>query len=178
MRNQAPDVLGYYRQPGVMTSAGAQAGRLAGLPAEVGGLAGVTHGVLVHEHLAGLYEFEMPDERRDSVHLRPAERLLERISAEDGRPLDMARPAAARVAGNCRHFTVLPVTMLRAQGRRGRGAASAATSRRASSRTTGCASSGTPPGSAGCWPTRSLTPSSETGSGSASTSWTCRGTSS
>lgn len=117
MRNQAPDVLGYYRQPGVMTSAGAQAGLLAGLPGDVGGLAGVTHGVLVHEHLAGLYGFEMPDERRDSVHLRPAERLLERISAEDGRPLGTARPAPARVAGNCRHFSVLLVTMLRAQGR-------------------------------------------------------------
>jgi Transglutaminase-like superfamily len=116
MQNGTPDVLGYYERPGVMTSAGSQAGLLAGLPAGIGGLAGVTHGVLVHEHLAGLYGFQLPDERRDSVHLRRAEQLLERIITEDGRPLGVARPAAQRVAGNCRHFTVLAVTMLRAQG--------------------------------------------------------------
>jgi hypothetical protein len=116
MRNETLDVLGYYGQPGVMTSAGAQAGLLAGLPADAAGLAAVTHGVLVHEHLTGLYGFTLPDERRDSVHLRRAEQLLERIAAEDARPLGVARPAAQRVAGNCRHFTVLLVTMLRAAG--------------------------------------------------------------
>jgi hypothetical protein len=114
---QLPDGgLGYYQRPGVMTSAGAQAGLLDGLPAGVGALAGVAQGVLVHEHLTRLYGFELPADRRDSVHLRPAERLLERIAAQDARPLDVARPPAGRVAGNCRHFTVLLVTMLRAQG--------------------------------------------------------------
>ncbi len=116
MRDETPDVLGYYRRPGVLTSAGSQAGLLAGLPADIGGVAGVTHGVLVHEHLTGLYGFRLPDGRRDSVHLRRAEQLLERIITEDGRPLRVARPAAERVAGNCRHFTVLAVTMLRASG--------------------------------------------------------------
>ena len=110
------DVLDYYTRPGVMTSAGSQARLLAGLPPGIGGLAAVTQGVLVHEHLTGLYGFELPDGRRDSVHLRRAEQLLQRISAEDGRPLTVARPAPARVAGICRHFTVLVVTMLRAQG--------------------------------------------------------------
>ena len=36
--------------------------------------------------------------------------------ALDARPLGTARPPAARVAGNCRHFSVLMVAMLRAQG--------------------------------------------------------------
>jgi hypothetical protein len=116
MRDGTLDVLGYYGQPGVMTSAGAQAGLLAGLPADAAGLAAVIQGVLIHEHLTGLYGFTLPDERRDSVHLRRAEQLLERIAAADSRPLDVARPAAQRVAGNCRHFTVLLVTMLRAAG--------------------------------------------------------------
>ena len=116
MLNEAQDALGYYRRPGVMTSAGAQARHLDGLPADVGGLAGVVQGVLVHEHLTGWYGFELPDGRSDSVHLRPAEQLLERIITEDSRPLGVARAAAERVAGNCRQFTVLTVTMLRAQG--------------------------------------------------------------
>jgi hypothetical protein len=63
-----------------------------------------------------LYGFSLPDERRDTVHLRRAERLLERIAAADGRPLDVARPAAGRIAANCRQFTVLSLTMLRARG--------------------------------------------------------------
>lgn len=95
----AQAVLGYYARPGMMTSAGAHAGRLAGLPPGIAGAAGVTHGALVHEHLTALYGFSLPDDRRDSVHLRRAERLLERIIAADGRPLDVARPAAERVAG-------------------------------------------------------------------------------
>jgi hypothetical protein len=36
-------------------------------------------------------------------------RLLERIMARENRPLDTARKVANRVAGNCRHFTVLTV---------------------------------------------------------------------
>ena len=63
MRSGITDVLAYYQRPGVMTSAGSQAGLLAGLPADIGGLAGLTHGVLVHEHLTGLYGFELPDQR-------------------------------------------------------------------------------------------------------------------
>jgi len=108
--------LAYYQRPGVMTSAGEHAGRLDGLPADAGALAELTQGLLVHEHLTGLYGFELPAQRRDSVHLRPAELLLERIIAEDASPLTVARPAASRVAGNCRHFTVLLVTLLRARG--------------------------------------------------------------
>ncbi|HEY6481456.1 MAG TPA: transglutaminase domain-containing protein [Streptosporangiaceae bacterium] len=109
-------VLGYYARPGVMTSAGTHAGRLAGLPPGIAGAAGVTHGVLVHEHMTALYGFSLPPERRDTVHLRRAERLLERIAAADGRPLDEARPVTERTAANCRQFTVLALTMLRAQG--------------------------------------------------------------
>jgi hypothetical protein len=116
MAATAQAVLGYYARPGVMTSAGTQAGRLAGLPPGIGAAAAVTHGVLVHEHLADLYGITLPRDRRDTVHLRRAERLLERIAAADGRPLDVARPAAGRMAANCRQFTVLAVTMLRAQG--------------------------------------------------------------
>ena len=42
--------------------------------------------------------------------------MLERLLAVDGQPLPVARPVEARLVGVCRHFTVLLVTMLRAQG--------------------------------------------------------------
>jgi hypothetical protein len=112
----AMQTLSYYAQPGRMTSAGQHAPLLDGLPRDVAGLARVGHGLLIHEHLAEIYGVQLSEADRSSVHIRPADELLDRIVARDARPLADARPAAGRVACNCRHFTVVMVTMLRAQG--------------------------------------------------------------
>jgi hypothetical protein len=106
----------FYRQPGMMTSAGRYAPLLDDLPREIASLAGIAQGLLLHEQIAPNYGVELSDERRATVHIRPVEGLLERLTAEDSRPLGVARAPEARLAGNCRHFTVLLVTMLRAQG--------------------------------------------------------------
>ena len=106
----------HYLRPGVMTAAGPGQPLLAGLPRGVAGLAGVAHGLLIHEHIAGAYGVTLTDERRASVHVRPVAALLGQIAAEDGRPLIQAREPARRLPGNCRHYTVLAVAMLRAQG--------------------------------------------------------------
>ena len=108
--------LAFATQPAVMTSAGKHAPLFDGLPREVAGLAGVAQGLLIHEHIAPAYGVELSEDHRRSVHIRPVERILERLLAEDGRPLTSARPAETRLAGNCRQFTVLLVAMLRAQG--------------------------------------------------------------
>lgn len=108
--------LGYYSEPGIMTALGRYAPVLDGLPSEVADLAIVVQGLMLHEHLAEHYGVILSDEDRSAVHVRPVEGLLERIMARDDRPLETARPPAARVAGNCRHFTVLMVAILRAQG--------------------------------------------------------------
>jgi hypothetical protein len=42
--------------------------------------------------------------------------MLDRLLAHDGRPLSAARPVALRLVGVCRHFSVLLVAALRAQG--------------------------------------------------------------
>src|SRR5579864_8768628 len=94
----------FYAQPTGFTSPGNHAEALAGLPADPAALAEIAHGLIVHEHMAGMYGFEMPAERRASVHLRPVSRLLDEIFAEDGRPLEVAREPSARLPGNCRHF--------------------------------------------------------------------------
>lgn len=111
-----PDSTAFYSRPAGFTSPGSHASALAGLPADPAALAEVAHGLIVHEHMAGMYGFELPAQRRASVHLRPVSRLLDRAFAEDGRPLDVAREPSARVAGNCRHFTVFTVAALRAHG--------------------------------------------------------------
>jgi Transglutaminase-like superfamily len=99
-----------------MTSPGSHATAFAGLPAGVAALADVAHGLIVHEYMTGNYGFDLAEERRATVHIRPVASMLDRILAEDGRPLTIAREPARRFAGDCRHFTVLTVAMLRAQG--------------------------------------------------------------
>jgi hypothetical protein len=116
MQVQDRPTLPFYTQPAIMTSAGRYAPLLDRLPRDIAGLATVAHGLLVHEHLASAYGVTLSGEDRSSVHIRPVERLLERIVARDDRPLDTTRAVADRVAGNCRHFTVLMVAMLRTQG--------------------------------------------------------------
>jgi hypothetical protein len=107
---------GYYLKPGVMTAPGAYGPLLAGLPPGIAGVAGVAHGLMIHEHLAGSYGVTLTPADRASVHVRPVAGLLERIAARDAAPLTTARQPASRLAGNCRHFTVLAVAALRAQG--------------------------------------------------------------
>jgi hypothetical protein len=106
----------FYVRPAVMTSPGRHSQAFDGLPGDVAGLATIAQGIFVHEHMASAYGVTLSDERRGSVHIRPIERLLERLIAEDDRPLTTARPPQRRLAGNCRHYSVLMVAMLRAHG--------------------------------------------------------------
>jgi hypothetical protein len=106
----------FYTRPGATTSPGRYAPALADLPRDIPGLAAIGHGLLIHEHMTQGYGVTLSDEERDSVHVRPVERMLDLIMARDGRPLDVPREPATRLPGNCRHFTVLMVAMLRAQG--------------------------------------------------------------
>jgi hypothetical protein len=106
----------YYLESAVMTTAGDYRPLLADLPRGVTALAGVAHGLLIHEHIAGVYGVTLTDERRASVHVRPAAALLGRMMAGDSRPLTVPRAPGDRLPGNCRHYTVLIAAMLRAQG--------------------------------------------------------------
>lgn len=101
-----------FAAPGPMTSSAL----LADLPADVPALAAIGHGLLLHEHWASAYGVTLDDESRTTVHIRPVGRLLERVLAISPAPLTAARPPADRVAANCRHFTVLMVSALRAHG--------------------------------------------------------------
>ena len=108
--------LDSYRTPVAMSDAGRQARLFDGLPQDVGGLAHIVQGLLVHEHVAPAYGLTLSPEQHAQAHLRPVEKILETIAAQDRRPLQLARPAGERVVGVCRHFTLLHVAMLRAKG--------------------------------------------------------------
>ncbi len=99
-----------------MTAPGPYAPLLERLPADIPSLTEIAHGLLIHEHMAHGYGVTLTEADRASVHLRPVERVLAEVLARDGRPLQVARPPAARLPVNCRHFTVLMTAMLRAHG--------------------------------------------------------------
>ncbi|MBO0759002.1 MAG: transglutaminase domain-containing protein, partial [Bradyrhizobiaceae bacterium] len=100
-----------------MTAPGRHAGLLANLPRDPSRLAPIVQGLLIYEHVAAdFYGVPLSDKRRCESHIRPVERLLDCILAMDDRPLEVARPASKRLVGICRHYAVLTVAMLRAQG--------------------------------------------------------------
>jgi hypothetical protein len=105
-----------FRSPIDMSDAGAKAALLDGLPRDVGSLAKVVQGVLIHEHIAPAYGVTLSAEQHAQAHMRGVEKMLDCIARQDRRPLAEARPPGERVVGVCRHFTLLHVAMLRRQG--------------------------------------------------------------
>jgi len=105
-----------YRTPVALSDIGRQARLFDGLPHDVGRLAAIVQGLLIHEHVAPAYGVTLGREQHAQAHLRAVEKMLETIAAQDKRPLPVARPEGERVVGVCRHFTLLHVAMLRAQG--------------------------------------------------------------
>ncbi|WP_438041783.1 transglutaminase-like domain-containing protein [Sorangium sp. So ce128] len=110
------EILDFYTRPAAMTSGGAHAPRFDELPGDVASLVRVVQGLLLHVHWAQAYGVELSDERRAESHLRPTDRMLDRLFAHDDRPLSAARPLDTRLVGSCRDFTVLLVAFLRAKG--------------------------------------------------------------
>lgn len=105
-----------YRTPVDMSDPGRLTGLFDGLPGDVGGLAKVVQGLLIHQHISPAYGVRLSDTQLAEPHFRGVEPMLERIVAHDPRPLSDARPEAERLVGVCRHFTLLHVAMLRRQG--------------------------------------------------------------
>jgi hypothetical protein len=83
-----------FLEPGVLASPGKYAALFDGLPADPAGVAAVVHGLLIHEFWAGAYGVTLAEADRDRVNLR----------------------RVARIATNCRGFTVMAVAMLRSKG--------------------------------------------------------------
>ncbi|WP_324802727.1 transglutaminase domain-containing protein [Stackebrandtia sp.] len=105
-----------YRALTRYTDPGRHSALLDNLPDDVAGLVEVVQGLLIHEFLVETYGDALTEERRATVHLRPVEAMLGAIVAADPAPLATARPPRRRLVINCRHYTVLAVTLLRAKG--------------------------------------------------------------
>jgi hypothetical protein len=63
-----------------------------------------------------LYGCDLSAERQNESHIRRMEKRLDRIMALAERPLTVARGPDHRIAGRCSSFTLMLVSMLRANG--------------------------------------------------------------
>ena len=108
--------LDRYRRPIAMSDPGRHAALFDGLPRDTGALAETAQGLMIHQHIAPAYGVTLSRDQHAQSHVRAVEQILGDIVARDDRPLSVARAPGARQVGVCRHFTLLHVAMLRAQG--------------------------------------------------------------
>ena len=115
-------MLDFYSTHEAITSPGNYADVLDRLPSDIEALVRIVQGLVIHEFVAAsFYGVTIPNERRGESHIRPVESMLDRIFELDDRPLTVARPPERRLAGVCRHYMVLLLTLLRAKGIPARG---------------------------------------------------------
>jgi len=108
--------LDFYCRPVDLSAPGAQAKQFNGLPrGNVGALAKVVQGLLIHEHMTEAYGVKLPPQRHSEAHVRPVEDMIERIVAADPRPLSSPRAPEGRYVCVCRSFALFMVSMLRSQ---------------------------------------------------------------
>jgi hypothetical protein len=110
-------ILEFYSRPVGMTSAGEFDSMLADLPSDVAALIRIVQGLGVYDVVApDFYGFHVPDERKNEIHIRPIEEMLDRLLAIDNQPLTVARPIEKRLVSRCRNFLLFLLSILRAKG--------------------------------------------------------------
>ncbi len=110
------ELLSFYARQGPLTELGRHAALAEALPADVGELCQIVQGLLIHDRWLPAYGVEAPRQRLQELHLRFAERILDRALELDSRPWIEPRPPAARVIGCCRDFSVVLCALLRQKG--------------------------------------------------------------
>lgn len=109
-------VLSYYAQAGRMTGAGPYAPLFSELPDDIPSLVRILQGLAVHIFWAGRYGLELPEDRKAEVQIRPVQAKMDRLLELDGSPLTEARPLERRLVCNCRDFSLILASMLKAHG--------------------------------------------------------------
>ncbi|HZQ00543.1 MAG TPA: transglutaminase-like domain-containing protein [Reyranella sp.] len=108
--------LDLYRTPVALSAPGKHAALFDGLPRDVGALARIAQGLLIHEHMTEAYGVKLAPARHAEAHVRPLADVLDRITSSDPRPLSTSRAPEGRYVCVCRSFALLMVAMLRSQG--------------------------------------------------------------
>jgi hypothetical protein len=112
-----PSIRNFFGEHSAVTTPGRHATAFRELPHQVGELVDIVQHLVVYDVVAPeYYGFNVPEKRRDEIHTRRVEQILDRVFALDDRPLSYARPIDRRLVGRCHTFTLLLLAMLRDKG--------------------------------------------------------------
>lgn len=112
-----PEAAAYYAAQSPTSDPGAYAGLLADLPRDVGALARVVRGLMIHRVEGHQWGVPIADDRmRDDAETRYIDDILALVAARDAAPLTSPRAWPDRFVGICRDFTLLHVALLRHAG--------------------------------------------------------------
>lgn len=111
------NILDFYAHPASMTSVDEHASLFETLPDDVGALVRIVQGLGIYDIVASdFYGFNIPDERKNEIHIRPVGEMLNRLLAMDNQPLSVARPVEKRLVCRCRNYLLLLLSTLRVKG--------------------------------------------------------------
>jgi hypothetical protein len=112
-----PSTRNFFGEHSAVTTPGRHASVFRQLPQPVGELVNIIQHLVIYDVVAPeFYGFTVPERRRDEIHTRRVEQILDGVFALDNRPLSAARPVERRLAGRCHTFTLLLLAMLREKG--------------------------------------------------------------
>ncbi len=110
------DLFAYYAAPGVFTEVGAFAPQIDALPADPAVLAQAVQMLVLHRFWSQAYHVEVPPARENEQGYHGAEAMLAHAMTLDPAPIGAVRLPAARVLGNCRHFSTMLCAFMRQKG--------------------------------------------------------------
>jgi uncharacterized protein YndB with AHSA1/START domain len=99
-------ILDFYAQPSIMTSAGRYVSLFDELPNDVVEIVRIIQGLGIYDLVAAdFYGCTIPDQRKSEIHIRHMEQMLDYLLALDDQSVSVARPADKRLVSRCHHFT-------------------------------------------------------------------------
>ncbi len=109
--------LDYYKSSGPMTQAGNHGELISGLPDDIGSLAKIIQGLIIHPFTSKeFFGYDIPKERMEESNFRRFSEIIDGILKLDNRPLNMKRDPDKRLVGVCHHFSKFLVSVLRSKG--------------------------------------------------------------
>ncbi|HXC54434.1 MAG TPA: transglutaminase domain-containing protein [Rhizomicrobium sp.] len=110
------EIADFYTRPAGMNDPAALDALLADAPGDVPGIVAYFQNLLLHQHWAPAYRMRLDETRLAEAHTRSVHDMLALMRRHDPRPLAFVRTLYQRMVGNCRHFSVLGVALLRRAG--------------------------------------------------------------
>jgi hypothetical protein len=111
-----PEERAYYVSHSALSDPGARARLFDALPSDPPRLVAAVGGLILHRGFVASLGITPHPGSGDDVESRTMRKILDRVLARDGAPLDVARPPERRFIGICRDYTLLACAVLRHHG--------------------------------------------------------------